>query len=82
MGKYADIKARRFIRFLKWLGRKKDITLSVGGNHNYGVTCDQTGEKFPIPSSHNVMNKHIVSDFKEWLVERDICTESEFDNNL
>ncbi|HEX8974171.1 MAG TPA: hypothetical protein VF817_01640 [Patescibacteria group bacterium] len=82
MGKYADIKSRKFIKLLKWLSRKKPVELSAGGKHNLAITCIHTGEKYPIACSHNLMNKHIVEHFKEWLVQRELCTEKEFDDHL
>jgi hypothetical protein len=82
MGNYANIKARRFVKFLKWLEKNKGIDLSCGGRHNYKVTCIFTGDSFPVPSSHDEINKYIVKDFRDWLMERDLCTEEEYDHNL
>lgn len=82
MGNYADIKSKRFVKFLGWLERNKDAEVTIGGNHNYKVTCIQTNKSFPIPSSHSTINKYIVKDFRKWLNEKNICTEEEFDKNL
>lgn len=82
MGKYADVKSKKVIKLLGWLARNKPVELSVGGKHNLAITCIHTGEKYPIACSHNIMNKNIIKDFRNWLIERDLCTEAEFDNNL
>lgn len=82
MGNYANIKSSRFVRLLNWLSKNKGVELSTGGRHNYKVTCIHSGDSFPIPSSHGEMNKHIVKDFKDWLVTRGLCSEKEYDNNL
>lgn len=82
MGKYADVKSKKFIKLLEWLAKNKPVELSIGGKHNLAITCIHTGEKYPIACSHNIINKHIVKHFKEWLIKRDLCTETEFDKNL
>lgn len=82
MGGYGDIKTKKFIRLLKWLANHKGIELANAGRHNYKVTAISTNESYPIPGSHRYINKHIVKDFKEWLVKRDICTEDEFDKKI
>lgn len=82
MGKYADVKSSKFIKLLEWLSRNKPVELSVGGNHNLAITCIHTGEKYPIACSHNLVNKYIVKDFRDWLIKRELCTEREFDSRL
>jgi len=37
---------------------------------------------FRLPTSHKFVNKYVVKDFMEWLVEQDICSEEEFRNLL
>jgi hypothetical protein len=82
MGSYANIKSRRFLRFISWLGKNKKVYILPGGKHNYKVTCIQSGDSFPIPSSHGEINKHIVKDFKSWLTERNICSAAEYEAKL
>lgn len=82
MGEFADVKSKRIIKFLKWLSRHKPITVSDGGRHNYKVTCIHNGNSYPIPSSHRIVNKHIVKDFMEWLIKNGICTIEEIKKEL
>lgn len=82
MGKYANVKSRKFVKLLQWLDRCKGIELHPGGRHNYKVKCIHTGETYPIPSSHNMIDKNIVEHFKNWLVKREICTADEYDKRL
>lgn len=64
MGKYADVKSKKFIKLLEWLAKNKPVELSIGGKHNLAITCIHTGEKYPIACSHNIINKHIVKHFQ------------------
>lgn len=82
MSVFADVKSRKFVKFLKWLAKNKPITLSDGGRHNYKVTCIYSGNSYPIPSSHRIMNKYIVKDFTEWLIKNQICREEEIVTRL
>jgi hypothetical protein len=82
MSGYGDVKSRRMVRLLNWLSKNKKVEVKSGGNHNYKITCIHNGESYPIPSSHRVINKHIVKAFMEWLVINEICTKDEFDSRL
>lgn len=83
MGKYANIKSKKFKKkILKWLDSKDDIEITKGGRHNIKVACIHTGESYPIPCSHKEINKNIISDFVKWLEENNICEQEEFDNRL
>ncbi len=82
MSEYADIKNKKFQNFLKKLKNVSGIEISAGGRHNTKITCIRTGESYPIPSSHSVINKHIVKHFMEWLVKSEICTKEEFDKMI
>lgn len=82
MSEYADIKYNKFQNFLKKLKNVSGVEVSPGGRHNTKVTCIYTGQSYPIPSSHNVVNKHIVKHFMEWLVESKVCSKKEFDEMI
>ena len=82
MGQYANIKSRRFYRFLKWLGNNKDVDVVEGGCHPTKVICNNSQESYPLPLSHSEVNKHIIKDFVEWLEKNNVCTKEEFDNHL
>ncbi|OGY45914.1 MAG: hypothetical protein A3J65_02030 [Candidatus Buchananbacteria bacterium RIFCSPHIGHO2_02_FULL_45_11b] len=83
MGHYANVKSKKFIRFLKALANKNpDLELSGGGRHPYKLACIHNGESIPIPSGHAEINKHIVKDIKDYLVEWGICSEEYFDNSV
>ncbi len=43
MGEYADIRSKKFIRFLNWLSKNKDIEIQKGSRHNYKVSCIHNG---------------------------------------
>ncbi len=53
-----------------------------GGRHNTKVVAIHSGQSYPLPTSHSVMNKHIVKDFMEWLGKNSICTEQEFNDQI
>ena len=82
MGQYASVTAKRMYQFLKWLGGHTDAHVTIGGRHPTKVTCPKTGQSYPLPISHAVVNKHIVKDFMEWLVKNDICTKDQFDEKI
>ncbi len=82
MSGFTDVKQRKFIHLLRWLGNNKGVEIRQGGRHNIKVTCIRTGESYPIPGSHREINKHIVKDFMEWLINSEICTEVEFRERL
>ena len=79
MGQYANVTSRKLLQFLKWLGNHKKVDVKIGGNHPIKVTCQNSSESYPLPSSHIMVNKNIVKHFMEWLVKNDICTQQEFD---
>ncbi|MEK7618185.1 MAG: hypothetical protein AAB410_03485 [Patescibacteria group bacterium] len=82
MGQYANIKSKRFKKVLKWLENHKGILLKKAGNHILKATAIHNGKAYPLPASHNEINKHIVKDFGEWLVENTICSKEEYDKLL
>lgn len=82
MGQYANIKSKRMVRFVKWLGKHKAVDIIQAGKHPIKVESHQTRESFPLPVSHREVNKHILKNFKEWLVKNEVCTEEEFHKKL
>ena len=82
MTSFADLKTKKFLRLVKWLGKNKGVTIEQGGRHNIKVTAIHTGKSYPLPTSHSIMNKNIIQSFMEWLIKEDICTEQEFKDNL
>ncbi|TSC66040.1 MAG: hypothetical protein G01um101477_246 [Candidatus Doudnabacteria bacterium Gr01-1014_77] len=81
MSGYGDVKRRRMKRLLKWLKTTKGVEVKQGGNHTI-LRCIQNGAAIPVPSSHSVVNKHIVKDVMEWCIKNGICTREEFDKRL
>lgn len=82
MGQYANVNSKQLIRLVKWLGNHKNIDVLTGGKHPTKVTCVNTGQTFPLPAGHRVMNKNIVKAFKDWLVKNNVCSEEEFNEHL
>ena len=82
MGQYANVTSRKLLQFLKWLGNHKKVDVMIAGKHPVKVTCHNSSESYPLPTSHSMVNKHIVKHFMEWLVENDICTQQEFDERI
>ena len=83
MSGYANVKTKRFIRFLRALANKNpDLELSGGGKHPYKLTCIHNGESIPIPASHREIDKFIVKDVMKCLVRWEICTKEYFDSNM
>lgn len=82
MAGFGDVKTRRMLRLVKWLRRTKGVAVGQGGRHNIKVTVIHRGESYPLPTSHSIVNKHIVQDFMEWLVKMEICTKEEFKDRL
>ncbi len=82
MTSFADLKTKKFLKLVKWLGKNKKVIIEPGGRHNIKVTAIHSGKSYPLPTSHSMMNKHIVKDFMEWLVKQHLCTEQEFMDRL
>jgi hypothetical protein len=82
MSQYANIKSKKFIRVIKWLAKHKGVELKKAGSHLYKICCIHNGLAYPIPASHDEINKHIVKDFGEWLVKNTICSKEEYDSQL
>ena len=53
--------------------------MTKGGRHNTKVHCIHNGQKYPLPTSHKVVNKHIIKDFGEWLARNGLCTIEDYD---
>lgn len=82
MGEYANIKSKKFYRLLKWLSNHKRIEIILGGRHTIKAHAIETNSSYPLPLSHNEVNKNIVKDFRDWLVRNKICQIEEFDDQL
>ena len=81
MGEYADVKTRKVRKFIKWLKRNKSIEVRESGKHLV-VTCIYNGKSFPVPVAHRVVNKNILKEFMNKLIEWRICTETEIRDRL
>lgn len=81
MGGYGDVKRRTVIRLLKWLANNKTVEATDGGRHTK-VMCIRNGKAFPVPTTHQFVNKHILKAFMEWCVENEVCTKEEFEERL
>lgn len=82
MSGYGDIKTKKFLNVLSWLGNNKPVTVKKAGRHNLKVTCIHNGHSFALPTSHPEVNKYIVKKFVDWLVSNQVCTKEEFDERL
>ena len=80
---FGDVKTKKFLkRVVRWLGNKQGIEITRGGRHNLKVHIIHNGKKYPLPTSHPTMNKHIVADFGKWLVENGVCTMEEYEDRV
>lgn len=82
MGEYANIKSKKFYYLLKWLSNHKRFEMFQGGKHVSKAHAIETGYSFPLPLSHNEVNKNIVKAFRDWLIDNNVCTIEEFDEHL
>lgn len=83
MGEYANVKRKKILRLLEWLEKKDShITIKRGGKHQIVVKYNFWDRSYPIPIKHREINKHIVKDLMEKLVNSNICTKEEFDSHL
>lgn len=79
MGELADVKLKRLLSFLDWLARNcSQVTVSKGGKHNVVVKYPFWDRPFPLPTRHRIVDKYIIQDFRDRLIESGICTEQEF----
>jgi hypothetical protein len=82
MVKYADIKSKKLRkRLFRWLVGTGEISIEEGSKHTK-IEHIRTGKKYTIPTSHNVVNKHIVKGLMKWLIVLKVCKQEEFDNHL
>lgn len=81
MSGYGDVKRRKIINVLKWLKNSKGVEVDSGSRHTLIKTIE-TQDKFPVPTAHPTVNKHIVKDLAEFLVKNKICTKKEFDKRI
>lgn len=82
MGEYANIKSRKFYQLLKWLANHKRFEIAQGGKHVTKAHAIETNSSYPLPLSHNEINRNIVRDFRDWLVANGVCTVEEFDDHI
>ena len=82
MSGYGDIKTKNFLNVIKWLASNKGVEIKKGGRHNIKASCIHTGESYPLPTSHRIINKYVLNGFVSWLVKNGICTKEEFDERL
>ncbi len=81
MGEYANIKSKKFYQLLKWLLNHKRFEIKQGSKHVMKAYAIETNYSYPLPLSHNEVNKNIVKDFRDWLVRNNVCTVEEFDEH-
>lgn len=83
MGEYSNVKIGDIISLLKWLERKnQSLIVTRGGKHQLLVKYSFWNRPFPIPTKHKEVNRFIVKDLMEKLVNSNICTKNEFDCHL
>lgn len=82
MGNYANVKYKRIINFLRWLENHKGVGVVSGSKHVIAVKIIHNNERFPIPNNHGEVNRFIIQRFQKFLVENNICTKEEFDEQL
>jgi hypothetical protein len=78
MGFDGDIKTSKFLKVVRKLVSRSALELSNGGKHNWKVKCIYSGETYPLPANHRIINKHLVHDFGKWLEKNQICTYDEY----
>ncbi|KKR13624.1 MAG: hypothetical protein UT42_C0043G0005 [Candidatus Falkowbacteria bacterium GW2011_GWA2_39_24] len=68
---------------MNWLSKKDSkIVISQRGKHQYAIEYPYWSQPYIIPWKHNEVNKYIVKDLMEQLVNSDICTKEEFDQYI
>ena len=83
MCEYSNVKIGDIISLLKWLERKnQSLIVTRGGKHQLLVKYSFWNRPFPIPTKHKEVNRFIVKDLMEKLVNSNICTKDEFDCHL
>ncbi|MFA6304368.1 MAG: hypothetical protein WCV73_02335 [Patescibacteria group bacterium] len=82
MTEYADIKLKRLRNFIKHLSHRTNIKLERGGGHVDKITYPHWARPFPLPSRHGTVNKHIVKDLLEKLINDEITNQEEIDKKL
>lgn len=82
MSDYADIKIKKLRRFIQYLSHKTEIQLERGGRHIDVVKYPYWERPFPLPTKHRIVNKYIVKDLMEKLIEDGIITQKEIDKIL
>lgn len=79
MGEYADVRSSKLKRFVEGLAKRNPQIELRRGNHELVIKYLFGERPFPLPTSHKRVNKHIVKDLVERLVEWKVCTKEEFD---
>jgi len=67
---------------LKWLSTKDSICIDKGGKHEILIRYTFWERPYPIPFKHNEVNRHIIKDLMQKLVDSNICTKEEFDEHI
>ncbi len=79
---YANIRRADIERLIAWLLNKRGITIKSGSKHYFSVKHLSWGRPFPIPIRRGEANKFIIQSLMEQLVESDVCTKEEFDEQV
>ena len=82
MSGLGDVRSKKVKKLLVWLSTNSDIMISAGGRHQTKVTIIHTGESYPLPLSHKIINKHLVEKFRNWLVTRQVCSDQDFNDRI
>lgn len=82
MGGKGEVKTRKILSFLTWLGNHKGVEIKKGGRHQIKVIIIHNNDSCPLPTSHPIVKGPIIESFREFLIKNEICTEEEFDERV
>ncbi|MFA5187760.1 MAG: hypothetical protein WC460_00165 [Patescibacteria group bacterium] len=83
MGEYANVKRNKIKKcLLRWLVKKQGIEIKHGGKHQILIKYVFWERPFPLPFLHNEVNKHLIKELMQKLVDSEVCTKEEFDQNI
>ncbi|OGY31369.1 MAG: hypothetical protein A3C02_03600 [Candidatus Andersenbacteria bacterium RIFCSPHIGHO2_02_FULL_45_11] len=69
------------MNLLKGLISTGEVAIEPGARHTK-IEHIRSGDVYPVPTGHRVINKHIVKAFQKWLASKGVCTKEEFDKRL
>ncbi len=82
MGEYADVKRRKVLALLKWLGTLSGFKTGNAGKHQWIVKHETWKRPFPICFKNNRVSKVYIKELVNLVIATSVCTKEEFDSHL